>query len=412
MSDYPTTPNLGLPLIPDGDKAWGPAMRGAMATLDGAVPTRGERTVHAVTASIGFYETTHLEIDLSLACDLTVLVTDHPAWVRFYGSDAARTEDATRLVSQKVRDGRGCYGDGITYLPDSLLLNWSEVPTFHNLDTPRTGKAYLAVTGMEPGYNGPITLDITYLPIEDLLPGASQGLPGLDGRTILVLDRDPMASDGQDGDVALNKVAWTIFAPKAAGAWPAGMPIIGPAGLPGDPGAPGAPGTNGTNGTNGLDGKNVRYGAADPTGSDGVDGEFWINTTSHYLFGPKAAGAWPAGISLVGPTGGGKTYSLTETATQDVWLGKTVYMKTINFGTLPNATTKSVAHGISGLTRVTDIRGYAYAPSIGLFIGLPWVGSASGWDTEISVDATNISIRSGQNISVYTECYVVLEYVK
>ena len=34
---YPVTPHLGLPLVPDGDTAWGPAMREAMTTLDGAV---------------------------------------------------------------------------------------------------------------------------------------------------------------------------------------------------------------------------------------------------------------------------------------------------------------------------------------------------------------------------------------
>jgi hypothetical protein len=34
VADYPRTSNLGLPLIPDGDKAWGQAMRDAMTTLD------------------------------------------------------------------------------------------------------------------------------------------------------------------------------------------------------------------------------------------------------------------------------------------------------------------------------------------------------------------------------------------
>jgi hypothetical protein len=34
-----------------------------------------------------------------------------------------------------------------------------------------------------------------------------------------------------------------------------------------------------------------------------VDGDFYINTTTHTLFGPKASGAWPTGISLVGPAG-------------------------------------------------------------------------------------------------------------
>jgi hypothetical protein len=34
-----------------------------------------------------------------------------------------------------------------------------------------------------------------------------------------------------------------------------------------------------------------------------VDGDFYINTTTNTLFGPKSGGAWPSGVSLVGPAG-------------------------------------------------------------------------------------------------------------
>jgi hypothetical protein len=290
---YPLTPTIGLPLVPDGDQAWGQAMRDALTALDGIASI--ERQVAATTPTLGFYETTTLEVNLSQAADLTVLTTDHPAWVRIYGSAAARTEDASRNINTKVTDGRGCFGDAITYLPDGLTLTWSEVPTFQNLDTPRTGKAYLAVTSLDHAYSGPINLTFTYRE-RGPRTGALQGLAGLDGHTILTMARDPVATDGKDGDIAINTVTWEVFAPKAAGTWPAGVSLVGPQG---------APGTNGTNGTNGLDGKTVRYGAADPTATDGVDGDFWINTTTHFIFGPKASGAWPAGTSLVGPAGSG-----------------------------------------------------------------------------------------------------------
>jgi hypothetical protein len=55
----------------------------------------------------------------------------------------------------------------------------------------------------------------------------------------------------------------------------------------------------------GRDGKSVRYGTNDPVATDGTDGDFWINTTTHFIFGPKVSGAWPAGTSLVGPAGSG-----------------------------------------------------------------------------------------------------------
>lgn len=53
--------------------------------------------------------------------------------------------------------------------------------------------------------------------------------------------------------------------------------------------------------TNGEDGTNVLNGTVDPT-TEGVDGDFYINTTSNYIFGPKAT-TWPSGVSLVGPQG-------------------------------------------------------------------------------------------------------------
>lgn len=52
---------------------------------------------------------------------------------------------------------------------------------------------------------------------------------------------------------------------------------------------------------NGI-GSGIISGAVDPT-TEGNDGDWYINTTSNTIFGPKASGTWPAGVSLVGPTG-------------------------------------------------------------------------------------------------------------
>ena len=46
----------------------------------------------------------------------------------------------------------------------------------------------------------------------------------------------------------------------------------------------------------------VLNGTVDPT-TEGVDGDFYINTTSNEIFGPKTGGAWGTGTSLVGPAG-------------------------------------------------------------------------------------------------------------
>jgi hypothetical protein len=44
------------------------------------------------------------------------------------------------------------------------------------------------------------------------------------------------------------------------------------------------------------------YGTAAPT-TEGANGDFYIRTSTNFIYGPKAAGTWPAGTSLIGPTG-------------------------------------------------------------------------------------------------------------
>jgi integrin beta 8 len=46
----------------------------------------------------------------------------------------------------------------------------------------------------------------------------------------------------------------------------------------------------------------VLSGPVTPT-SEGADGDFYIDTVAHLIYGPKTAGAWGAGTSLVGPRG-------------------------------------------------------------------------------------------------------------
>ncbi|WP_165190439.1 hypothetical protein [Caulobacter soli] len=45
----------------------------------------------------------------------------------------------------------------------------------------------------------------------------------------------------------------------------------------------------------------ILNGAGAPNADDGADGDFWINITAWSIFGPKTAGAWPTGVSLIGP---------------------------------------------------------------------------------------------------------------
>lgn len=120
-------------------------------------------------------------------------------------------------------------------------------------------------------------------------PAGPQGPIGpASSSTVLNGAANPLAGQGNNGDFFINTVSWQIFGPKAGGAWPAGVNLVG------------AAGANGTNGTNG---NTVLYGAGAPAVGTGVAGNFYIDTNApKTLYGPKTA-TWPAGVSLKGDTG-------------------------------------------------------------------------------------------------------------
>jgi hypothetical protein len=130
-------------------------------------------------------------------------------------------------------------------------------------------------------------------------PQGTPGANGTDGNTVLNGSGAPTPSLGNDGDFYIDTASNTLYGPKAGGAWSGtGTSLVGPQG------APGSNGTNGTNGTDGSNGNTVLNGTGAPTPSLGNDGDFYIDTANHTLYGPKAGGAWPGtGTSLVGPQG-------------------------------------------------------------------------------------------------------------
>ena len=53
----------------------------------------------------------------------------------------------------------------------------------------------------------------------------------------------------------------------------------------------------------GARGNSVLNGTGDPTSAVGVDGDFYINTSTNKMFGPKTNGIWPPGEDITGPPG-------------------------------------------------------------------------------------------------------------
>jgi hypothetical protein len=131
------------------------------------------------------------------------------------------------------------------------------------------------------------------------------GPAGTNGNTVLSGTGAPGSGLGVNGNFYIDTAASELYGPKAAGAWPAGVSLIGPAG---------------TNGTNGTNGNTVLYGTGAPGSGLGVNGNFYIDTAASELYGPKASGAWPAGVSLIGPAGppGSGTNITASTATTTI----------------------------------------------------------------------------------------------
>jgi hypothetical protein len=59
----------------------------------------------------------------------------------------------------------------------------------------------------------------------------------------------------------------------------------------------------GAQGLKGADGNTLLYGVGAPAAGLGANGNFYIDTAAKVFYGPKAAGAWPAGVSMVGVPG-------------------------------------------------------------------------------------------------------------
>lgn len=105
------------------------------------------------------------------------------------------------------------------------------------------------------------------------------------------------------------------------------------------------------------------------------------------------------------------TYSTTEQRV-GTYNGKPLYRKIVEFGALPNATSKNVAHSISNLLNVVNIKGWTKRAD-GTTFPLPYEsGSQINESIALFSNNTNISIYCGVNRTEFTTTYITLEYTK
>jgi hypothetical protein len=104
--------------------------------------------------------------------------------------------------------------------------------------------------------------------------------------------------------LTFNGTSWIASVPTGGSQGPAGpqgsQGAAGPAGAIGSQGPVGPPGPPGSAG---VDGNTILSGTTNPTPLTGVDGDFYINTATSTIFGPRIAGNWPTGVPFMGPAG-------------------------------------------------------------------------------------------------------------
>lgn len=141
-------------------------------------------------------------------------------------------------------------------------------------------------------------------------PQGPIGNPGTNGATIHPTTGQPADTVGEDGDYAFDPANGNGYGPKASGSW-AGTEysITGPQGVQGPTGPQGATGPAGPQGEQGIvgpagvDGRTVHATTGQPAESFGVNGDFALDLANNLAYGPKAGGAWPAGVSIKGEQG-------------------------------------------------------------------------------------------------------------
>lgn len=97
----------------------------------------------------------------------------------------------------------------------------------------------------------------------------------------------------------------------------------------------------------------------------------------------------------------------TSSSTNQVF--RTVFRKVIEFGTLPNAATKSVAHGIIFDANFTLVDMWASSTDPVAYTAITF--AFGGTVVYLNMDATNVNITTTADYTNYTRCNVVIEYL-
>lgn len=100
---------------------------------------------------------------------------------------------------------------------------------------------------------------------------------------------------------------------------------------------------------------------------------------------------------------------LTPQPTGSKWVDQSdICRVVVDCGALPNTTSKAVAHGLT-FSQITRI--YGISSDGTYWLPLPYVSETTTW-VRLIVDATDILLRTGANLTAFATTYVTLEFIK
>ena len=144
----------------------------------------------------------------------------------------------------------------------------------------------------------------------------------------------------------------------------------------------------------------------------------WENTPSGYVESTIPYTLESVGEMADGLLGVNVYHELGKEKIVGIWIdGKPIYRKVINFGSLPNAGTKNVAHNISNLDNVINARINARSVNGtgGTRLSIPYVYPRASYDMYYiafeGISNTHVTIVTGNDRTNYS-AYVILEYTK
>lgn len=106
-------------------------------------------------------------------------------------------------------------------------------------------------------------------------------------------------------------------------------------------------------------------------------------------------------------------YSLEEQVIGSWIDGKPLYQKTINYGALPNKTSKSIPSGIENLDYIISMYGTALSSSYKAIKLLPFVHSSDiKYNIQMDYRNNGVFITSSNDFSAYDISYITIQYTK